>query len=107
MSHPGRQVISLSGDGGLAMLMGDLLSLRRLKLPVKLIVFNNSSLAFVELKMKAAGIPDFGTRPRNPILPKMPEAAGILGLRAETSDQIKPMIEQALGHDGPPLLKRP
>jgi pyruvate dehydrogenase (quinone) len=78
-----------------------------LKLPVKLIVFNNSSLAFVELKMKAAGIPDFGTRPRNPILPKMPEAAGILGLRAETSDQIKPMIEQALGHDGPPLLKRP
>ena len=56
VSHPGRQVISLSGDGGLAMLMGDLLSLRQLKLPVKLIVFNNSSLAFVELEMKAAGI---------------------------------------------------
>ena len=66
VSHPGRQVISLSGDGGLAMLMGDLLSLRQSKLPVKLIVFNNSSLAFVELAMKAAGILDFGTSPRLP-----------------------------------------
>jgi len=59
VSHPGRQVISFSGDGGLSMLMGDLLSLRQLQLPVKLIVFNNSSLAFVELEMKAAGILDF------------------------------------------------
>src|SRR6202020_2688973 len=51
-SHPGRQVITLSGDGGLAMLLGDLLTLRQLKLPVKLVVFNNSSLGFVELEMK-------------------------------------------------------
>ncbi|MGA2726323.1 MAG: thiamine pyrophosphate-dependent enzyme [Terracidiphilus sp.] len=105
VSHPGRQVISLSGDGGLAMLMGDLLSLRQLQLPVKLIVFNNSSLAFVELEMKAAGILDFGTDLQNPDFAKMAEAAGVLGLRAETSDQVRPMIEQALRHDGPALVE--
>ncbi|MGA9669227.1 MAG: ubiquinone-dependent pyruvate dehydrogenase [Terracidiphilus sp.] len=105
VSHPGRQVISLSGDGGLAMLMGDLLSLSQLKLPVKLIVFNNSSLAFVELEMKAAGILDFGTDLHNPNFAKMAEAAGILGLRAETADQVRPMIEQALSHDGPALIE--
>ncbi len=105
VSHPGRQVISLSGDGGFAMLMGDLLSLRQLKVPVKLIVFNNGSLAFVELEMKAAGILDFGTDLQNPNFAKMAEAAGILGLRAETSDQVRPMIEQALRHDGPALIE--
>ena len=105
VSHPGRQVITLSGDGGLAMLMGDLLSLCQLKLPVKLIVFNNSSLAFVELEMKAAGILDFGTDLHNPNFAKMAEAAGILGLRAETADQVRPMIEQALSHDGPALIE--
>src|ERR1700726_1405040 len=66
VSHPGRQVISLSGDGGLAMLLGDLLALRQLETPVKIIVFKNDSLAFVELEMKAAGILDFGTDLRNP-----------------------------------------
>ena len=105
VSHPGRQVISMSGDGGLAMLMGDLLSLRQLQLPVKTIVFNNSSLAFVELEMKAAGVLDFGTDLRNPDFAKMAEAAGILGLRAETADQVRPMIEQALRHDGPALIE--
>jgi pyruvate dehydrogenase (quinone) len=105
VSHPGRQVVALCGDGGLAMLMGDLLSLCQLNLPVKLIVFNNSSLAFVELEMKAAGILDFGTDLHNPDFAKMAEAAGILGLRAETADQVSPMIEQALRHEGPALIE--
>ena len=105
VSHPGRQVISLSGDGGLAMLMGDLLSLRQLQLPVKVIVLNNDALAFVELEMKAAGILDFGTDLHNPDFAKMAEAAGLLGLRAETPDQVRPMIAQALAHDGPALLE--
>jgi pyruvate dehydrogenase (quinone) len=105
VSYPGRQVISMSGDGGLAMLMGDLLSLAQLKLPVKLIVFNNSSLAFVELEMKAAGVLEFGTDLHNPNFAKMAEAAGILGLRAETPDQLRPMLEQALSHDGPVLVE--
>ena len=107
VSHPGRQVISFSGDGGLAMLMGDLLSLRQLELPVKVIVFKNDSLAFVELEMKAAGIVDFATDLHNPSFAKMAEAAGLLGLTAETSDQVEPMIAQALKYDGPALVEVP
>ncbi len=105
VSHPGRQVISLSGDGGLAMLMGDLLTLRQVQLPVKVIVFKNEALAFVELEMKAAGILEFATDLRNPDFAKMAEAAGLLGLTAETPDQVRPMITQALRHDGPALVE--
>jgi pyruvate dehydrogenase (quinone) len=105
VSHPGRQVISLSGDGGLAMLLGDLLTLRQLQLPIKVIVFKNDSLAFVELEMKAAGILDFGTDLQNPNFAKVAEAAGLLGLTAETPDQVRPMITEALQHDGPALVE--
>jgi pyruvate dehydrogenase (quinone) len=104
-SHPGRQVISLSGDGGLAMLMGDLLSLRQGKLPVKVIVFKNNALAFVELEMKAVGMLEFATDLQNPDFAKMAEAAGLLGLTATSPDQVRPMLEQALKHDGPALLE--
>jgi pyruvate dehydrogenase (quinone) len=105
VSHPGRQVASLSGDGGLAMLLGDLLSLRQLEAPVKIIVFKNESLAFVELEMKAAGVVEFGTDLKNPNFAKLAEAAGLLGLTAETPDQVRPMIAQALAHDGPALVE--
>ena len=105
VSHPGRQVVSLSGDGGLAMLMGDLLSFQQLQAPVKIIVFKNNSLAFVELEMKAAGILDFGTDLRNPNFAKMAEGAGLLGLTAETPAQVRPMIAQALKYDGPALVE--
>lgn len=105
MSDPTRQVVSLSGDGGLAMLLGDLLSLHQLRAPVKIIVFKNNSLAFVELEMKAAGILDFGTDLENPNFAKLAEAAGLLGLTAETSDQVRPRIVQALEHDGPALVE--
>jgi pyruvate dehydrogenase (quinone) len=107
VSHPGRQVISFSGDGGLAMLMGDLLSLKQLQLPVKVIVFKNDALVFVELEMKAAGIIDFGTDLHNPNFAKMAEAAGLLGLTAETPEQVAPTIAQALQHDGPALVEVP
>ncbi|HWO38566.1 MAG TPA: ubiquinone-dependent pyruvate dehydrogenase [Candidatus Acidoferrum sp.] len=105
VSHPGRQVISLSGDGGIAMLLGDLLSLRQLQLPVKVIIFKNDALAFVELEMKAAGLVDFGTDLQNPNFAKMADAAGILGLRAETPEQVRPIIAEALRHDGPALVE--
>jgi pyruvate dehydrogenase (quinone) len=105
VSHPKRQVISLSGDGGIAMLLGDLLSLRQLQLPVKVIVFKNDALAFVELEMKAAGLVDFGTDLQNPNFAKMAEAAGLLGLTAETPDQVRPMLAEALRHDGPALVE--
>ena len=87
------------------MLMGDLLSLRQLQLPVKLIVFKNNALAFVELEMKAAGILEFATDLHNPDFARMAEAAGLLGLTAETPDQVRPMITQALKHDGPALVE--
>jgi pyruvate dehydrogenase (quinone) len=103
--YPDRQVITLSGDGGLAMLMGDLLSLRQLDLPVKLIVFDNSALGFVELEMKAAGILDFATELHNPDFAKMAEAAGVLGLRANVPEQVRPMLAQALNHPGPALVE--
>ena len=107
VSHPGRQVVTLSGDGGLAMLMGDLLSLRQLKAPVKIVVFKNNSLAFVELEMMAAGLVDFETDLQNPNFAKMAEAVGLLGLTAETPEQVRPMIAAALKHDGPALLEVP
>jgi pyruvate dehydrogenase (quinone) len=103
--YPDRQVITLSGDGGLAMLMGDLLSLRQLDLPVKLIVFNNSALAFVELEMKAAGMLDFATDLLNPDFAKMAEAAGVLGLKADVPEQVRPMLALALSHPGPALVE--
>ena len=103
--YPDRQVITLSGDGGLAMLMGDLLSLRQLELPVKMIVFDNSALGFVELEMKAAGILDFATELHNPDFAKMAEAAGVLGLKANVPEQVRPLLAQALRHPGPALVE--
>jgi pyruvate dehydrogenase (quinone) len=105
ISHPGRQVVTLSGDGGLAMLMGDLLSLRQLRAPVKVIVFRNDSLAFVELEMKAAGILDFATDLHNPDFAKLADAAGLLGLTADSPEQVGPMLAQAFQHDGPALVE--
>jgi pyruvate dehydrogenase (quinone) len=105
VSHPGRQVVPLSGDGGLAMLLGELLSLRQLQLPVKVVVFKNDALAFVELEMKAAGVLHFATDLHNPDFAKLAEAAGLLGLRAETPEQVRPLLTQALKHDGPALSK--
>lgn len=107
VSHPDRQVISLSGDGGLAMLLGELLSLRQLRAPVKIIVFRNDALAFVELEMKAAGVVDFGTDLQNPNFAKLAEAAGLLGLTAESPGQVRQMIKQALEHEGPALIEVP
>ncbi|MGA2244405.1 MAG: ubiquinone-dependent pyruvate dehydrogenase [Verrucomicrobiota bacterium] len=105
VSHPNRQVVTLSGDGGLAMLLGDLLTLHQLRLPVKVVVFNNGSLGFVELEMKAAGILDFATDLRNPDFAKIAEAANVLGLKAETPEQVRPMLVEALQHDGPALVE--
>jgi pyruvate dehydrogenase (quinone) len=79
------------------MSLGDLLSLRQLQLPVKIVVFRNDDLAFVELEMKAAGFVDFGTDLQNPDFAKLAEAAGVLGLTAETPQDVRPMIRKLLG----------
>ena len=103
-TFPDRQVICLSGDGGFSMLMGDFLSLMQLKLPIKVIVFNNSSLSFVELEMKAAGFLTHATELAETDFSKLAEAIGILGLRAERPEQVKIMLSQALEHEGPALV---
>ena len=87
------------------MLMGDLLTLRQMQLPVKVIVFKNDALAFVELEMKANSFPEFGTDLLNPDFAKMADAAGLLGLTAERPEQVRPMITEALRHDGPALVE--
>jgi pyruvate dehydrogenase (quinone) len=104
-ANAGRQVISLSGDGGLAMLLGDLLTLKQLNLPVKLVIFNNSSLAFVELEMKAAGLVDYGTDLVNPNFAQLAEAADILGIRVEKPEDLRPALERAFAHSGPALVE--
>ena len=101
---PGRQVISLSGDGGFTMLMGDFLSLAQLDLPVKVVVFNNGALGFIELEQKSTGFLDFGTDFKNPNFAAMAEAVGIKGIRLEDPDDVEKGIADALAHDGPVLI---
>jgi pyruvate dehydrogenase (quinone) len=103
-AFPGRQVVTLSGDGGVAMLMGELLTAVQNKLPVKIIVFNNSALAFVEVEMMAAGIVPFGTDLKNPDFSKVAEACGLLGVRVTTPEELKPALEKAFAYDGPALV---
>ncbi len=104
LSHPDRQVIALAGDGGLAMLMGDLLTLTTYDLPVKVVVYNNSSLNFVELEMKAAGFVTHGTGLDNPNFASLAEAIGMKGFRVEKSKDLPRAVEDFLAHDGPAIL---
>jgi len=103
-AFPDRQVISLSGDGGFAMLMGDFLSLAQLGLPVKVVVFNNGTLGFVELEQKSTGFLATGTELKNPSFAAMAEAAGIRGIRLERPADVESGITAALAHDGPVLV---
>ena len=86
------------------MLLGDLLTLVQLRLPVKVVVFNNGALDFVELEMKAAGWLPYGTDLVNPNFAKLAEAVGILGVRVETPEDLQPALRNALAHDGPCLI---
>jgi pyruvate dehydrogenase (quinone) len=104
-TYPGRQVIALSGDGGLAMLLGELLTLRQQELlPVKVVVFNNGALSFVELEMKAAGIPTYGTDLTDPDFSGIARAAGLFGARVEKTDELEGALHAAFAHDGPALV---
>jgi pyruvate dehydrogenase (quinone) len=104
LTFPERQVVSLSGDGGFSMLMGDFLTIRQLKLPVKIVLFNNGALAFVELEMKAAGLLEHGTTLDNPNFAQMAEAVGIRGIRVEDPGEVKEAIRAAFDHKGPVLI---
>ncbi len=103
-SQPGRQVISMSGDGGFAMLMGDLITLTQMKLPVKVVIFNNGVLGFVALEMKAAGFIESGVELQNPDFAAMARAMGIHAVRVDDPGDLPSAIRDVFSHDGPAVL---
>lgn len=104
VAYPGRQVIALCGDGGLTMLMGDLLTIAERKLPVKLVVLNNGGLEFVHIEMEEAGIEPFGTSFENPDFSKLAEAVGFTGIRVEDPREVRDAVTRLLSTPGPALL---
>ena len=103
-AQPDRQVVALAGDGGLAMMLGELITLTQNRLPVKTIVVNNASLNFVELEMKAAGFVNYGTDLANPNFADVATALGIFSRRVERSEDLPQALAEVLAHDGPALL---
>jgi len=101
---PERQVVAMCGDGGFSMLMGDFLSLTQLKLPVKIVIFNNSVLGFVAMEMKAGGYLTDGTDLHNPDFAAIANAAGIKGIRVEKASDLDAALQEMLAHPGPALL---
>jgi pyruvate dehydrogenase (quinone) len=99
-----RQVVAFAGDGGLTMLFGELITLMQNKLPVKVVVFNNSSLNFVELEMKAAGIVNFGTELENPNFAAVAQAMGMFGRRVEQPGDLEAALRDAFAHPGPAVI---
>jgi pyruvate dehydrogenase (quinone) len=103
-AYPNRQIISMSGDGGFSMLMGDFLTLVQQKLPVKIVVFNNHTLGFVALEMKANGFLETGTSLVNPDFAAMARAIGVHAIRVEDPGELDLAVADILAHDGPALL---
>ncbi|MFI1962846.1 pyruvate dehydrogenase [Streptomyces pathocidini] len=99
-----RQVVAMSGDGGLAMLMGELLTLVQYELPVKIVLFDNSSLGMVELEMMVSGLPAYGTGNRNPDFAALAEAVGAYGVRVEKPKDLRGALRSAFRHKGPALV---
>ncbi|NYF91749.1 ubiquinone-dependent pyruvate dehydrogenase [Tunturiibacter empetritectus] len=104
-AFPTRQVVTLSGDGGLAMMLGDLLTLRQLKLPIKMVVFNNGALAFVELEMKAGGIVNYATDLDNPSFADLANSIGIHGVHVDKPNNLESALKTALATPGPALIE--
>ncbi|VXD00164.1 ubiquinone-dependent pyruvate dehydrogenase [Sphingomonas sp. 8AM] len=103
-AFPARQVVSLSGDGGLAMLMGDMLTAVQMSLPIKIVVFNNSTLGFVEMEQKASGYVDANVALKNPDFAAIAREMGYFGARVARSDALEDAVRAAFAHDGPALV---
>ncbi|QKJ86578.1 ubiquinone-dependent pyruvate dehydrogenase [Paramixta manurensis] len=101
---PDRQVVALCGDGGFSMLMGDFLSVAQMKLPLKIVVFNNSSLGFVAMEMKAGGYLTDGTDLHGTNFARIAEACGITGIRVEKASEVDTALERAFSLEGPVLV---
>ncbi len=103
-AYPARQVISLSGDGGLAMLMGDLLTIPQCEMPLKIILFNNHRLGMVQMEMEVVGLPHYGCELKNPNFATVAQAMGLMGLRVEDPAEVRPALQKALAFNGPALV---
>ena len=101
---PGRQVIALCGDGGFSMLMGDILTVRQHRLPIKIVVYNNRSLGFVAMEMKAGGYLNDNTELENPDFSAIAQAMGIKSMRIDDPKDLEAAIEEFLAWEGPALL---
>jgi pyruvate dehydrogenase (quinone) len=99
-----RQVVSLSGDGGFSMLMGDFLTLVQYDLPVKVVLFNNSALGMVDLEMMVDGLPPYGTSYPHTDYAAIATAAGAHGIRVEKPGEVRDALREAFSHDGPALV---
>jgi pyruvate dehydrogenase (quinone) len=104
LACPGKQVIAFCGDGGLSMMLGDLMTIIQYKLPVKIIVFNNRTLGMVKLEMEVAGIPDLETEMMNPDFTKLAEAMGMPGITIIDPGEVKSGLEKAFLQEGPVLV---
>jgi pyruvate dehydrogenase (quinone) len=105
LAASGRQVVSMSGDGGLAMLLGELITVRLHRLPVKVVLFNNASLGMVKLEMMVDGIPDFETDHEPTNFSAIAEGVGIRALRVEDPREVRPTLEKGLADSGPVLME--
>lgn len=101
---PERQVVAMCGDGGFSMLMGDFLSVAQMKLPLKIVVFNNSVLGFVAMEMKAGGYLTDGTELHDTNFARIAEACGITGIRVEKASEVDDALQRAFAIDGPVLV---
>ena len=104
LAYPDRQVVALCGDGGLSMLLGDLMTVVQYKLPVKVVVFNNRSLGMVKLEMEVTGLPDNETDMLNPDFAKLAESMGMKGYTVSEPQQVLPTLMEAFNSPGPVLV---
>lgn len=104
LACPGKQVIAFCGDGGLSMMMGDLMTIVQYNLPVKIVLFDNRSLGMVKLEMEVAGIPDMETDMLNPDFDKLAEAMGMFGITIDNPTEVKSTLQKVLQQDGPALI---
>lgn len=105
LAAPGRQVLALCGDGGISMLLGDLMTIIQYKLPIKVIVFNNQSLGMVKLEMEVAGLPDWQTDMVNPDFAKLATVMGFTSYAIHQPEEVESTLERAMKQEGPVLVE--
>ncbi|MGO2358848.1 MAG: thiamine pyrophosphate-dependent enzyme [Mesonia sp.] len=104
LSRPDRQVIALCGDGGISMLLGDLMTISQYNIPAKIIIFNNRTLGMVKLEMQVAGYPQWQTDMKNPDFAKVAEAMNIKAWNVDECQDVKSVLQEAFAHEGPALV---